>query len=165
MNKSRSRLKVFQQITGDLKEEIASRMLEIRQIADLHALLSKLYSFGAVHMNDCSTFVQGFIRVSFYDIRDATSLCDMLERSYKVKFVDWTEERDYVMMPKEDYLELMPLLRNCGEISQIHPLDGCFKVHFYDLRATRAALCLLNQLNELKIRTLNSRANWGLYIN
>ena len=165
MNKSGSRLKVFQQITGDLKEEIASRMLEIRHIADLHALLYKLYSFGAVHVKDCSAFVQGFIRVSFYDIRDATSLCDMLERSYSVKYVDWSEERDYVTMPKEDYFELMPLLSNCGEISQINPLEGCFKVHFYDLRAARAALCLLNQHNELKIRTLNSRANWGLYIN
>jgi hypothetical protein len=164
MNNSRSRLKVFQTITGDLKEEKASRMLEIRQIADLHAFLNKLYSFGSVRMNDCSTFVQGFIRVSFYDIRDAKNCSEILERTYSVKYLSCSEERDYVAILKEDYFQLMPLLRSCGEISQVLQMEGCFKVQYYDLRAARAAFFLHNKHNELKVRTLSGRTKWGLYI-
>ena len=41
---------VFQKITGDLKEEMASRMLEIRGANDLNILLDTLHSFGEVQM-------------------------------------------------------------------------------------------------------------------
>lgn len=150
MSKSKSRLKVFRDITEDSQYEYVSRILEISEISHLPLLLQKICSFGTINISDCSTFPLGFIRVSFYDIRDATSLVELLDSQYSVKFIKNIGEPDYVSVGQEDYFSLMPLLRNCGEISQVNRIENCFVVHFYDVRATRAAVCLINRLAEIK---------------
>lgn len=150
MSKSKSRLKVFRDITEDSQYEFVSRILEIGEISNLTDLLQKLCYFGTFNISDYSTMALGFIRVRFYDIRDAISLIDFLDLQYSVKFVKYNEEPDYVSVSQEDYFTYMPMLRNCGEISQVNRKDNCFIVYFYDIRAARAAVCLMNKLAEIK---------------
>ena len=148
MEKSKPRLKVFQKITGDLTEEPASRMLEIRGVTDLAGTLSILYSYGDVQMNDCSNFLYGSIIISYYDIRVSKKAYENLDPPYKIAYLSYDSEHDYVVINIEEYDELMPLLYNCGEIMLISKCDNYYTIQFYDIRASRSAFCIINKRHE-----------------
>lgn len=148
MEQSHKRLKVFQKITGDLAEEIASRMLEIRGAADLNKALGMLYSYGEVQVNDCSSFLYGIIIISYYDIRVAKQVYMSLDLPYSVRYLNYNAEHDYIAVGLEEYDEIIQILPSCGEIMNTNRLETYATVHFYDVRSARNAYCLINKRKE-----------------
>ena len=153
MERSKRRLKVFQKITGDLKEEMASRMLEIRGVYNLNKLLDALHSFGEVQMTDCSGYSYGGIIVSYYDIRVAKNVYLNLDPPYTIKYLNYNVEHDYVALTLTEYEELIPLLCSCGEIMSTNKLESYITVHFFDIRSARNAFCAIN----IKKESINDR--------
>lgn len=161
MEKSKKRLKVFQKITGDLKDDSVSRMLELRGASDLNTILSLLYSFGEVQMTDCSNFLYGIIIVSYYDIRVTKAAYLTLESTYSVKYLNYNAEHDYIAVSLAEYEELMSLLATCGEIMYTNKFEDYVTVHFYDIRCARNACCLLNK--EKKMNRPKNDADSSVY--
>ena len=148
MEKSKRRLQVFQKITGDLKEEMASRMLEIRGANDLNRLLSTLYSFGEVQMTDCSSFFYGMIIVSYYDIRVAKAVYINLDPPFSIRYLNYNAEHDYIAIGLDEYEEAFHILPTCGEIMSTNKFESYVTVHFYDIRSARNAYCAINKMKE-----------------
>lgn len=148
MDKSKRRLRVFQNITGDFKEETPSRMLEIRGVTELTSLLSQLYSFGEVQMNDCSNFLYGIVIVGYFDIRVAKTVYQTLDPPYSIRYLNYNAEHDYVAINIEDYNNLIPTLCSCGEIMAVNKFESYYSVHFFDIRAARNAFCAISKKKE-----------------
>ncbi|OMJ74082.1 hypothetical protein SteCoe_27065 [Stentor coeruleus] len=148
MDKSKRRLRVFLNITGDLKEETPSRVLEIRGVTELTSLLSQLYSFGEVQMNDCSNFLYGIVVIGYFDIRVAKTVYQTLDPPYPIRYLNYNVEHDYVAINIEDYNNLIPTLCTCGEIMAVNKFESYYSVHFFDIRAARNAFCAINKKKE-----------------
>jgi RNA recognition motif 2 len=150
MEKSKRRLKVFENITGGFKEEAASRVLEIRGVGDLTGLISNLRRYGEIQMADYSNFIYGIIIVSYYDIRVAKNVYFSLDPPYSIKFLNYNAEHDYVALTLDEYDDYGSLLATCGEIMSTSKFDTYITVHFYDIRSARNAFCTINKRNDYK---------------
>ena len=148
MEKSKRRLMVFQKITGDLKEEMASRMLEISGASDLNHILDTLHSFGEVQMIDCSNFFYGSIVVSYYDIRVAKTVYINLDPPFSIRYLNYNAEPDYIALGLGEYEEIFYILPTCGEIMSTNNFDSYVTVHYYDIRSARNAYCAMNKMKE-----------------
>lgn len=148
MEKVKYRLKVFQKITGDYAEPVPSRQIEISGFQDVDKVILEIYSFGDVQMTE---ICEGRCRVCvrFFDIRVAKEVFKGLEARYSVKF-GLVEDDEFVRVDKEEYIGLLPILQGCGEINVVKSEGNEFLVYFFDVRAARAAFCLVNSQKEKK---------------
>ena len=153
MEKSKKRLKVFRQITGDVWEFRESRKVRVKVGADckdFNELLRSFHSFGDFQIVQ----VRGFeILIMFFDIRHAKNFMLSLDGTLNVSFED-CDEVDFVSLGKDEYFEMIHFLNSCGEISDVRIQGQTFFVYFFDVRAARAAFCVVGKEKEETDRNL-----------